>query len=248
MNSKEIVKIAKKRFDKELHTNEYKKIHEDSNHLNLLLNLCKVKDDDKILDLGTGNGYIAFELARRYPNVSIVGLDIAESSINKNNRIVESENLHNIKFYSYDGITLPFEDGSFTKIVSRYAFHHFPEPVNMLKSIHKKLANHGKIILSDAMAYDSDTNHFIDSFQALKKDGHRHFYLLNEIKELLTTKGFKVLETGFNKISYPRELDKDYICLLDKTSEDIKNKYKIRIEGNRIFVTVKGFNIKAGKI
>jgi cyclopropane fatty-acyl-phospholipid synthase-like methyltransferase len=247
MNSKEIINSAKKRFEKELHTNEYKKIHEDSNHLNLLLNLCKAKDDDKILDLGTGNGYIAFELARRYPNVSIAGLDIAESSINKNNRIVESENLQNIKFYSYDGINLPFEDESFTKVVSRYAFHHFPEPTNMIKSIYSKLKKHGQFILSDAMTYDSDTNHFIDRFQALKKDGHRHFYKLDEIKELFTTNGFAVLKTGFNKISYPRELNKNYICLLDNTSENIKNKYEIRIDDNRIFVTVKGFNIKAGK-
>jgi len=247
MNKEKSINSARERFDHELHTGEYKMVHENSDHLNLLLKLCNIEENEKILDLGTGNGYVAFELAKKYPNISIVGLDITESSINRNNKIVESDNLKNIKFYSYDGMNLPFEDNSFTKVVSRYAFHHFPELVKMIKSLHKKLANQGQIILSDVLTYDSDTSHFIDSFQALKKDGHIHFYHLDEINMLLTTNGFTMSDIFFNEISFSRELTEEYKCLLEHISEEIKKEYKIQIHDNKVFITVTGYSIKAIK-
>ncbi len=246
MNNK-IIDSARERFDKELHSDMYKKVHGDSKHLNSLLDLCDAKDNNNILDLGTGNGYVAFELAKRNPNISVAGLDIAKVSIEQNNEIAKSENLNNIKFTSYDGMNLPYEDNSFDKIISRYTFHHFPDPENMIKQIYKKLTKKGLFILSDPMTYDLDTSLFVDNFQKLKKDGHVHCCYLDEITAMLAKNGLKITDIFFNEISFNRVLDKDYNSLLDNTSDEIKQEYKIQIKDDLVFITIKAFNLKIEK-
>ena len=61
-----IIDQARQRFDGQLHTAEYRRIHTDETHLNSLMNFIEVFPDKKYIDLGTGNGYLAFEMANRH--------------------------------------------------------------------------------------------------------------------------------------------------------------------------------------
>ena len=74
----------------------------------------------RILDLGTGSGYLAFALATKYPDVTVIGLDIVENALEQNKLSARRNGLGNISFLSYNGISLPFENGSFDMVVSRY--------------------------------------------------------------------------------------------------------------------------------
>ena len=58
MNTKEIIDQAGKRFDRELHTDDYRRIHADDEHLNLLLGMLEIGPGEKYMDLGTGHGYL----------------------------------------------------------------------------------------------------------------------------------------------------------------------------------------------
>jgi predicted O-methyltransferase YrrM len=62
MDDNEIIKSAGKRFDSQLHTEEYRKIHSDSEHLENLIRLIDIKDNKSYLDIGTGNGYSFLEV------------------------------------------------------------------------------------------------------------------------------------------------------------------------------------------
>lgn len=53
----DIIEQARNRFDPELHTDEYKKIHSDDDQLHQLIDLFEVKGNERYFDLGTGNGY-----------------------------------------------------------------------------------------------------------------------------------------------------------------------------------------------
>jgi ubiquinone/menaquinone biosynthesis C-methylase UbiE len=43
----------------------------------------------------------------------------------KNQQIAELKGLQNLRFVSYTGNKLPFDDCSFDIVVTRYALHHF---------------------------------------------------------------------------------------------------------------------------
>ncbi|MFZ5986525.1 MAG: methyltransferase domain-containing protein [Bacillota bacterium] len=60
-----------------------------------------------MLGFGTGNGYIAFELARLCKDYFVYGLDIAENVIELNNKKAKDRSLKNIKFELYYGINIP---------------------------------------------------------------------------------------------------------------------------------------------
>ena len=49
---------ARGRFNRVLHTSEYDGIHADAEQLQRLMDFLEVKPGDRILDLGTGNGYL----------------------------------------------------------------------------------------------------------------------------------------------------------------------------------------------
>ena len=134
-NEMEIVEKARKQFDKDFFTEGYKDIISDNEHLNKILEHMILKSGNKVLDLGTGSGYVAFALAEKFKNSNIFGLDIVNNTIKRNNEIVKEEQISNINFIAYDGITIPFEKDSFDSVVTRYALHHFPNIENTIKQL-----------------------------------------------------------------------------------------------------------------
>lgn len=90
-------------------------------HLEMILRYIPVEPGMKILDLGTGSGYLAFPFAEKYKQAEIIGLDIVEKTLVDNQRKAEIENINNLRFVSYDGVNFPFDDNSFDIVISRYA-------------------------------------------------------------------------------------------------------------------------------
>ena len=87
MNKRESIEKTKKCFEESFRSGSfYNKQTRDEKHLHLILNHIKVRQGMKILDLGTGTGYLSFPFAERYKQVEIVGLDIVEETLEKNRR------------------------------------------------------------------------------------------------------------------------------------------------------------------
>jgi len=85
----------------------------------------------RILDLGTGSGYLSFPIAKNNPGCEVIGLDIVNAALETNRTRADSEGIKNLSFISYDGIDFPFEEKSFDLVVTRYALHHFPDIEHM---------------------------------------------------------------------------------------------------------------------
>jgi ubiquinone/menaquinone biosynthesis C-methylase UbiE len=247
MNEYEIVRMAKERFDRELHTSRYRKIHADADHLEKLIQLMEIRPQQHYIDLGTGNGYIAFELARRFPEISITGVDIADNAIAQNQQIARESGLEHVTFQTYTGMQLPFADACCHGVVSRYAFHHFPNPMFSAQEIARVLQPGGYFVLSDPVGDDEDTVGFIDRFQQLLPDGHVCFYKRAEIINTFAETGFTAEKQFFSFVTYPRTLHNGYWTLLEQTAQDILDRYHIDIREQEVFITVKIANTRFRK-
>jgi ubiquinone/menaquinone biosynthesis C-methylase UbiE len=243
MKTHEIVEQARQSFDKELQTARYPNIHADSAHLEALLQMIDIQPHKHYLDLGTGNGYIAFEFASRFPSLAVTGLDIAVHSIQVNQSIQRERGLDKLDFRVYDGLALPFMDASYWGVISRYAFHHFPDVVFSVQELQRILEPHGFVIISDPITSNEDTANFIDQFQQLKPDGHVHFYHSDELEMLFRQNGFQKETHFMSTVSYPRDLSEAYLQLLNNTPAPILEKYRVKISEQTIQITVEVLNV-----
>jgi len=67
----------------------------------------------RALDLGTGTGAGAFAIARRFPEASVVGVDVAPIMVEEARRRMPAALRGRVGFEVADASRLPYEDGSF---------------------------------------------------------------------------------------------------------------------------------------
>jgi ubiquinone/menaquinone biosynthesis C-methylase UbiE len=65
---------------------------------------------------------------------------------------VEKRGLQNVTIQKADVAALPFADGSFDVAVSRYAAHHFADPLQALREIQRVLVPGGRWLLVDVVS------------------------------------------------------------------------------------------------
>lgn len=232
----ENVKQAKESFNSILGNKKYAGIIKDDNHLSLLLDFVNGGKYKKILDIGTGTGYLAFPLAEQFPTASVCGIDIAEVIVEKNNATVKEKDIHNLSFQVFDGLKYPFSDESVDLIVTRYAFHHFPDVVNAIQQMNRILVKGGKVLISDPMRNEKDDSGIIDKFMRIKKDGHIQFYSSNELDELFISNGFTKENQAITEMKFPFAKQIEYINLYDEITDKEKSLYDITNDNGVIWI------------
>jgi ubiquinone/menaquinone biosynthesis C-methylase UbiE len=85
--------------------------------------------DTRVMELGSGVGWIMEAVLERFPVREIVGLDISANMVK---RAQERFSHPNARFVVYDGLQVPFEDGYFGIIYSVAAMQHIEKHVAFL--------------------------------------------------------------------------------------------------------------------
>lgn len=223
----------------------YNKQTQDEHHLKSILDFLPFKAEMKILDLGTGSGYLSFPIAKKYPNISVIGLDIVEKALDVNRFKAKEENVQNISFITYDGIDFPFADHEFDMVISRYALHHFPNIQKSISEVSRVIKQEGFFFISDPTPNVNDTSRFVDGYMQLKKDGHIKFYTEDEWLQICGKYGLHFKESFDSTIRFPRK--KDTACgfdeLLRKHEKEIVESYELEVVGNEIYITEQVHNI-----
>ncbi|MGD9817252.1 MAG: class I SAM-dependent methyltransferase [Desulfomonilaceae bacterium] len=103
-------------------------------------------DDQLVLDVGTGAGFIAFLLADLGKNV--IGIDLSEDMVQIANRNAKDYGF-NVDFKVGDAENLPFEDESFDAVVNRHVLWTLPNPERAIHEWRRVLRPGGILIIID---------------------------------------------------------------------------------------------------
>ncbi|MDO4275396.1 MAG: class I SAM-dependent methyltransferase [Eubacteriales bacterium] len=240
------IKRTKQGFEESFQTGEfYNKQTQDETHLKRILDFLPVREGMKILDLGTGTGYLAFPLAEQYERAEIVGLDIVEEALKENRVKAAEKGLENLEFVSYDGIGFPFEDNSFDMIVTRYALHHFPAIGDTFKEAQRVLRSGGNFFISDPAPNDNDEQRFVDAYMQMKRDGHICFYTKAQWEEIGKETGF-VYSDGFEtNIRFPKKKESapELESILNRFDDEVIKGYDLEITDDEIWITERVNNL-----
>ena len=131
---------------------------------------------DKVLDIGTGTGLLAIEIAKRFPVVEVIGLDLSDMVLE-----VARENVQNsevplrVSFEKGDAEDMPFDDNTFDLVISSNTLHLIKNPIRIFDEIQRVLKSNGKFIISD----------FRRSLLGIFSTHIRASYSPKEVKELL---------------------------------------------------------------
>lgn len=246
MNIISSIDSTRKGFEESFASGEfYNRQTQDSEHLKKIIQFIGIKDGMKILDLGTGSGYLAFPIAKENAGCDVVGLDIVKEALLANRVRAEKGGTDNLTFMSYDGIDLPFEDSTFDLIVTRYSLHHFPDIEHSITEISRVLKTGGRLFISDPCPNECDSERFVDDYMRLKKDGHIKFYTKDEWKDICGRNGLVFTDSFDSSIRFPKKKDTaiGYEKVLNRHSKAVIESYDLSETETELFITEQVNNI-----
>lgn len=246
MDIKRSINDTRKGFEESFAAGEfYNRQTQDSDHLEKILGFVEISERMKILDLGTGSGYLSFPIAKGNPDCDVIGLDIVNDALEANRMRATAEGIKNLSFVSYDGIDFPFESGSFDLVVTRYALHHFPDIVHSIGEVSRVLKNGGMLFISDPCPNECDTDRFVDDYMRLKKDGHIKFYTKDDWTDICCNQGLIILDSFESSIRFPKKKDTafGYETVLMKHDKTVIDSYDLAETDTELYITERVNNI-----
>jgi trans-aconitate methyltransferase len=167
--------------------------------LELLGKLC-LKGDERILDVGCGDGKLSSEIARSLSEGSVLGIDLSEEMIAFAKEHYPLERFPNLTFMQMDATELRF-DSEFDIIFSNAALHWIKNQKPLLKGFWKSLKPGGKLLVQmGGKGNAADVFKIIDSMLEEEKWGSYFrnfvfpygFYEPEEYEKWLKDAGFSV--------------------------------------------------------
>ena len=110
-----------------------------------LLRLADIKSNDMILDIATGSGAVAREVAKISKNV--VAIDLAIEMLRITDKIAKDEGL-DIMLAEMDGEHLGFKDNTFDLVLCQFGLMLFPDHESALRDIARVLKDNGRFVCS----------------------------------------------------------------------------------------------------
>lgn len=143
------------------------------------------------LDLGCGGGHVSFTLA---PHVGqVTAYDLSADMLGAVAAEAGRRGLANITTQVGFAEALPFSDGAFDLVASRYSAHHWSDVPAGLAEAHRVLKPGGTAIFMDAVAPAHpllDT--FLQTVELLRDPSHVRDYSVAQWKAMAEQAGFKV--------------------------------------------------------
>lgn len=119
------------------------------------LDFLQLPDDAVVLEVGSGLGILANEVAARVPRGEVVGIEHAPEQLAKAQALRP-----NVRFLQGDAHDLPFTEGSFDAVYCRYVLEHVADPQQVVREMHRVLKPGGAACAQEndvaALTWDPD--------------------------------------------------------------------------------------------
>lgn len=212
----------------------------------LLQEMAEVRPADTVLDVACGPGLVACAFARSCSQVT--GIDITPAMIDQARQRQDEQRLNNLTWQVGDVLSLPFADGSFSLVITRYSFHHFLDPAAVLSEMIRVCRPGGRVLVADVMIPPAKVAAY-DRLEILRDPSHCHALTTAEFDSMLLNSGLgdcRKSDYGVDielnaqlRASFPAPGDEERICTMVTADIGVDNLgINARIVNNAIVYTV----------
>ena len=156
---------------------------QDRDALALLVEATRAGGGDTVLDVACGPGLVVCAFAATVRHAT--GIDLTPAMIERARALAVEERVGNVTWQVGDVVPLPFANASFSIVVSRFAFHHFPDPSRVLAEMKRVCRPGGTVAVVDVVASaDAAKARAFNRMERLRDPSHVRALTLAEIEAL----------------------------------------------------------------
>jgi SAM-dependent methyltransferase len=160
----------------------------DEEALRLLVEFSGAGGADTVLDVACGPGLVVAAFAKVCRHAT--GIDLTPAMIEKAREHAAALSLANVDCHVGNVLPLPFPDRAFSLVVSRFAFHHFPDPLAVLCEMARVATRPGRIVVADMAASDDPRRaDALNRMERLRDPSHTRALSLAELRDLFVAAG-----------------------------------------------------------
>lgn len=163
---------------------------EHTQRIDFLVEQAALRHKDRVLDVACGPGILACAIAAEV--MAVTGIDLTPAMLQEAITLGQSLGLTNTTWDQGSAYNLPYVNSTFTRVVSRYSFHHFDRPAKALSEMRRVCKKGGLLVIADfdiAAPYSDAFN----QMETLRDPSHVHAFSQEEFSLLIKEAGFKHL-------------------------------------------------------
>ena len=160
----------------------------DEDALRMIVAAARPGAGDTVLDVACGGGIVVCAFA---PHVrQATGIDVTPAMLERARALAAEKGVSNVSWHQGDVTALPYDDGCFTVVVTRFAFHHFLEPLAVLREMVRVCEPEGRIVVVDTCASEDPAKAAeFNRLEKLRDPSHARNLTLTELRGFFRTVG-----------------------------------------------------------
>jgi SAM-dependent methyltransferase len=158
----------------------------DEQALRLVVEWSGAGPDDTVLDVACGPGLVVCAFAAVVRHAT--GIDLTPAMLERARALAAERGLTNVAWRQGDVLPLPWPAASFTIVVSRFAFHHFLDPLAVLHEMRRVCAPGGAVVVVDSAPAPDKADAF-NALERVRDPSHVRAMPLAELRGLFAAAG-----------------------------------------------------------
>jgi len=216
----------------------------DANALRMTVEAAAPKPGDTLLDVACGGGIIVSAFAPHVKHAT--GIDVTPAMLDRARQHAAESGVTNVTWDRGDVTALPYADGTFDIVVTRFSMHHFLDPVGVMREMVRVCAPDGRVVVIDMYASDDPAKATEwNKAEKLRDPSHVRCLTLDELKRLFPAAGLPLPRASFYELrdeirnllarSFPNPGDDTKIIeMFAASAEDDRLGIPVRRVGERI--------------
>ena len=216
----------------------------DENALRMIVEAAAPRPTDTLLDVACGGGIVVCAFAPHVRHAT--GIDMTPAMLQRADQLATEKNISNVTWDRGDVTALPYPDGTFNIVVTRFSMHHFLNPLGVLREMVRVCAPGGRVVVVDMYASDEPAKAAEwNRAEKLRDPSHVRCLTLPELKGLFADASLPAPRATFYELrdeirnllarSFPNPGDDVKIIeMFAASAADDRLGIPIRREGDRI--------------